>query len=70
MWSISTLNTVEFEKNDENFIKKSKLCIYNAKSQPGLFLRCFYFLAKFEPRCSYEIVLIKKACIILVQRGS
>ena len=26
-----------------------------------MFLRCSSFLAKFEPRCSYKIVLIKKS---------
>ena len=62
IWSISTLrpDTVEFEENNtENFIRKSKLCIYDSKSQPEFFLRS-YFLGKFKPRCSYEIVLLKK----------
>ena len=37
---ISTLDTVKFEENNRILLKKSKLCIYDFKSQPGLFLHC------------------------------
>ena len=38
-----SIYTVEFEENNRILmIKKSKRCIYDSKSQPGLFLRCSY----------------------------
>ena len=36
---------------------------FEYEAEPQLFLACSKFLGKFEPRCSYKIVLIKKACI-------
>ena len=35
--------------------------IFASEAESQLFLACSKFLGKFEPRCSYKIVLIKKA---------
>ena len=32
---------------------------FESEAEPQLFLACSYFLGKFEPRCSYEIVVMK-----------
>ena len=32
---------------------------FASEAEPRLFLACSHFLAKFEPFCSYKIVLIK-----------
>ena len=61
--SISTLDAVEFEENNRILLRKLNF----AFMIPNPRLDCSYvvlnFLAKFEPRCSYKIVVIKKACI-------
>ena len=58
--SISTLDTVEFEENNKILLRKVNLAFII----PNPSLDCSYvvinFLAKFEPRYSYKIVLIKK----------
>ena len=39
-----------------------------SEAEPQLFLACSQFLGKFEPRCSYKIVLIKiKRVVVHVQ---
>ena len=40
-WNNPMLDRVEFEENKvKNFIRKSRLCIYDSKSQSGLFSHC------------------------------
>ena len=40
-WNNPMLDRVEFEENKvKNFISKSRLCIYDSKSQSGLFSHC------------------------------
>ena len=34
---------------------------FTSEAEPQLFLACPQFLGKFEPRCSYQIVVIKKS---------
>ena len=34
---------------------------FASEAEPQLFLACSKFLGKFEPRCSYKIVVIKKS---------
>ena len=33
---------------------------FTSEAEPQLFLACSEFLGKFEPRCSYKIVVIRK----------
>ena len=62
--SISTFgvfHTVEFEENNRILLRKVNF----AFMIPNPNLDCYYvvlnfFFGKFEPRCSYKIVLIKK----------
>ena len=37
------------------------LYIFASEAKLQMFLACSYILGKFEPRCSYKIVLIKKS---------
>ena len=58
----------KFEENSRLLLRKVNFAfMIPNRSQPGLFLRCSLFLAKFEPPCSYKIVLIKKACIFMLR---
>ena len=40
--------------------RKKLVVTFGSEDEPQLFLACFS--GKFEPRCSYKVVLIKKAC--------
>ena len=43
------------------FFNKKFTVTFASEAMPQLFLACSQFLGKFEPRCSYKFVLIKKA---------
>ena len=45
------------------FKKRNLSVTFESEADPQLFLACSSFLGKFEPHCSYKIVLMKKACM-------
>ena len=59
-WSISTLDTVEFEENNRILLRKVNFAFMIPNPSLDCSYVVFKVLGKLEPRCSYKIVLIKK----------
>ena len=70
IWSISTLDTVEFEENNRILLRKVNFVFMI----PNPSLDCSYVVLNFwpnsvQPRCSYKIILIKKRIYDIFSAG-